>query len=280
MESSDLDIFFDDNIWSALINNNYQKSDIEFSDTFLLDIIFLHYYFIYQHPQYIIKLGFSLMSDSISTQIKEAMFSSFSAERYAPVTQYEYNWWCNETGKRLSLPYHFFDGTIDLRHINIVDYNLYDRQGVSDTKSLYDTNSLFGEELHINDEVEQISRELYPYYTVFDESGSMERGHVFKKIYLIPLTIYAKKIKDSYSIYGFAYLLYKSQYLNWIDIEFDNTFVRKIAYIFGIEDKLEKTYPESKTRTKAWEIFENSPIPQGLLSEKEIKNLRPSKHSK
>ena len=93
-------------------------------DSILLDLFFILYYFIYEAPQYIVKLGFYLMSDMLSSNINRAMIPSFQKQDYAGLIQYEYEWWCKETGERLSLPFPFFEGILDLNKISIVDYDL------------------------------------------------------------------------------------------------------------------------------------------------------------
>lgn len=89
-----------------------------------LDGLFVLYYYIYERPQSIVKLGFNLMSDKVSSNISGAMISSFRKQDYAGLIQYEYEWWCNETGERLSLPFPFFEGQLNLSGISIVDYDL------------------------------------------------------------------------------------------------------------------------------------------------------------
>lgn len=89
-----------------------------------LDFLFVLYYFIYEAPQHIVKLGFYLMSDMISANISGAIIPSFQKQDYAGLIQYEYEWWCKETGERLSLLFPFFEGQLDLSKINIVDYDL------------------------------------------------------------------------------------------------------------------------------------------------------------
>lgn len=99
----------------------------EFDDKYdfiLLDLFFILYYFIYEAPQHIVKLGFYLMSDMLSSNINRAMIPSFQKQDYAGLIQYEYEWWCKETGERLSLPFPFFEGILDLNKISIVDYDL------------------------------------------------------------------------------------------------------------------------------------------------------------
>lgn len=127
--------FIPKDIINAIINNftKFKSLDkieelisIEFDKQkyILLDGLFIIYYYIYEAPQHIVKLGFNLMSDNVSSNISGAMISSFQKQDYAELIQYEYEWWCKETGKRLSLLFPFFEGQLDLSKINIVDYDL------------------------------------------------------------------------------------------------------------------------------------------------------------
>lgn len=93
-------------------------------NSIVLDLFFILYYFIYEVPKSIVKLGFYLMSDMLSSNINRAITPSFQKQDYAELIQYEYEWWCKETGERLSLPFPFFEGQLDLSKINIVDYDL------------------------------------------------------------------------------------------------------------------------------------------------------------
>ncbi|WP_018665962.1 hypothetical protein [Bacteroides gallinarum] len=296
--NGDIENLIPQDILDYLFNNSIQiKSYTDIEDSIpkeledkykylLLDFMFVCYYYIYENPQYIVKLGFALMSEKVSNTIKGVMFSTFKEQAYAPLIQYEYEWWCRETGKELSLPFPFFEEVINLKEINVVDYNLNkektpfqvtEKDNITKKAFQQETNTLSAQQ---NDILSHIDYELYPYYTLFDESRSEKRGHIFRKVHLPSLITYAENIKDSFSVYGFVYLLYKTQYLNWKDTKFDDTFVRRIASIFDIDDKLDKPYNESKAKQKAWEILENSPIPLGILSEKEIKHIQPAKPKK
>ena len=81
-------------------------------------------------------------------------------------------------------------------------------------------------------------------------------------------------------MYGFAYLLYKSQYLNFQKIKFDSNLVDLVTSAFLINDKLKEIeYVESKAKFKAWQILKRKKktIPMTLLSEEERKKIRPVK---
>lgn len=236
------------------------------------DIFFGLYHFLYQHPQQMVRLSFMLMSDYISPQVQEVVFLAMTRGNYRPLIQYEYEWWCRDTGKTLSIPYPFYDGAINLKDIGIVDYDLYKRQELFNAGTLekVNTNQPLKNEYQVANELERISKELYPYFTIFDKNPSMEKGHTFIKMYLPCLITYVENIKDNYTFWGFSYLIYKSQYLNWNTIKFDRTFVLKIAELFRVDSFEIKPCVESKARMKAQDILKKSEIPHELLSMKEL----------
>lgn len=59
--------------------------------------------------------------------------------------------------------------------------------------------------------------------------------------------------------------------------KFDEIFVRKIAGIFNLQDKLTTSYPENKAKNKAWEILQENKNLQGLLDSDKMKELEPVK---
>ena len=63
--------------------------------------------------------------------------------------------------------------------------------------------------------------------------------------------------------------------MNWKDTKFDDTFVRSVASLFGIDDKLDKSYTESKAKQKAWKILKDgsNSITDTLLSGRELELL-------
>lgn len=287
--------FIPKDIINAIINNftKFKSLDkieelisIEFDKQkyILLDGLFIIYYYIYEAPQHIVKLGFNLMSDNVSSNISGAMISSFQKQDYAGLIQYEYEWWCKETGERLSLLFPFFEGQLDLCKINIVDYDLDKKKAPlqiivkNDNLPQEETNSLpILQEENILSHADNI---LSPFYTIFEAKSVSERGNTFRKIYLPALAEYSITINDSYTLYGFAYLLYKSQYLNFQKIKFDSNLVDLVTSAFLINDKLKEIeYVESKAKFKAWQILnsDSKTIPMTLLSEEERKKIRPVK---
>lgn len=219
--------------------------------------------------------------------LKDALRKSLKEPDFAPIIQFEYNWFLEKTESDNLFTDIFYSGElINLNSFGIVDYDLYNWESpfytAEENNSVKEspqigTNNQFIQEYDI---LSRISYELYPYYTLFDESASTEKGHIFRKIYLPSLIIYANNIQDNYSLYGFAYLLYKSQYLNWKGLKFDEKFVCGIASVFAIDFNPKQSYVESKAKLKAWEILENSSIPLGILDEKEIKQIKPIKSKK
>ncbi len=239
------------------------------------DVLFGLYRFLYQHPKQVVRFSFMLMSDYISPQVQEVVYRAMVRGNYCPLIQYEYEWWCKDTGKTLSIPYPFYDGAINLKDIRIVDYDLYKRKELFNARTLEKekTDQPLQNEYQVANELERISNELYPYFTIFDKNTCMERGHTFKNRYLPNLITYVENIKDNYTFWGFSYLIYKSQYLNWNTIKFDRTFVLKIAKLFRVDSFEIKPYVESKVRKKAKIILQKYTILQNLLSEKELSNL-------
>lgn len=239
----------------------------------LLDCLFFIYYYSYENPQFIIKLGFTLMSEKFSAKIQEAIFLSFRTQDYAALIQYEYAWWCKETGGELSLPFPFSEETINLQDFNIVDYDLNNKTSLKIEQAI-DDNILIEEHNHST----QILHDLEPYFVIFDKGASSERGSVYKRDYSSSVITWAEKQSKSLPIHGLAYILYKSRYFNWGDgCEFDEIFVRRITGIFNLQDKLTTLYPENKAKTKAWEILQKNKNLQGLLDSDKMKELEPVK---
>ncbi len=273
-----------ENIWEYLINKNMPDSALAIQ----VSLSFICYHFLYQKPEHLVKNIFSLLHDNkIPYNLQQKLCASFKEEDYAPIFQYEYEWYCQQNNIKSIVPIRFYYGDpVDLKSFGIVDYDLYNWESpfysTEENNSIKElpqkeTNNQFIQEYDI---LSKISYSLYPYYTLFDESASTEKGYIFRKIYLPSLIVYADSIQDNYSLYGFAYLLYKSQYLNWGDLKFNEKFVRAIAGVFAIDFKPEQPYIESKAKLKAWEILKNSSIPLGILDEKEIDQIKPIKSKK
>lgn len=267
--------------------NEEKLEDINISPAFFLDFIFVFYFLLYSLP-FLVILSFQLLSsEKAPLYLKDALRKSLKEPDFAPIIQFEYNWFLEKPESDNLFTDIFYSGElINLNSFGIVDYDLYNWESpfytAEENNSVKEspqigTNNQFIQEYDI---LSRISYELYPYYTLFDESASTEKGHIFRKIYLPSLIIYANNIQDNYSLYGFAYLLYKSQYLNWKGLKFDEKFVRGIASVFAIDFNPKQSYIESKAKLKAWEILENSSIPLGILDEKEIKQIKPIKSKK
>ena len=248
-----------------------------------MDILFMLYYYIYERPQYVVNLGYDLMSEKVSNNICSAIFTSFKEPDYAGLIQFEYEWWCRNSGRRLSLPFPFFEGNINLENISVIDYDLNNDKKLkiipTDNNLQYATDK--SPILPIENILSNIDNQLVPYYTIFNNNVKHEAGSYFRKHYLHEVVKYSDSINDSYSLHGFAYILFKSQYFNWGRIEFDNDFVSNIKKIFNIKISSYKPYNESKSKDKAWKILqdESNSIPTSLLSDEELKRISPTKSS-
>lgn len=217
-------------------NDDEESDEEDISDekfaVFFVDLMFILYRFIYKDPQYLIKLGFLLTSDKFSPEIQEAMFSSFSSKDYNSLIQYEYEWWCKETGQTLSLPYPFSDEPLNKSSTSIHDYDLYAKHDIVNKTPIRDKK--------------RIEHDLEPYFTIF-QGSSNKKGHVYKSKYSSSMIDLADNIKGSKAVYGFAYILFKSRYFNWgSGRKFDSDFVQTIANVFMLEDEMGTEYFENK----------------------------------
>jgi hypothetical protein len=231
--------------------------------SFALDIVFLFYYFIYKRPQHIVKLGFTFMSNKAPSDINSAMFSTFRKEDYAPLIQYEYEWWCKETGEKLSLPLPFFEGAIDLKDINIVDYNLNNRNSVIKTlphsnientandNSQYSDLSLSTQDNTLKSESSsteipegKVANENYERYPSNDISTNRQRTFyhlpypsIFKKIF----SGKAQRRKSIEELYNKL----KDNYIECSSTEY-------FCYVFGIVEKGKKEYKPKESDHINW----------------------------
>ena len=264
--------------------------DYSISPALILDIMFIAYFILYHLPVFI-PVGFWLLkSDKTPLNLKISLRESFKKPDYAPLIQheydwhqYEYDWYQHESDKTEELFKDIFysGASVDLSTFGIVDYDLSnwkhsfdtaeENNSIQEPSQIETSPSLFQE---FNNVFSLIDNELYPYYVLFEENTSSEKGHLFRKVYLSSLITYADTINDDYSLYGFAYLIYKSQFLNWRRLKFNDGFVHKIGLIFAIKTPNTKKYSESKAQCKAWEILKKSQlIPKELLADKEIRLL-------
>ena len=255
-------------------NFDIEEDLVEFSIPLVLDFCFL-FYFLLHESSALISLSFFLMSDNMPLYLKDSIIKSFKGEKYyAPIIQYEYEWYCLKNDLHPTFPKLFYSGEpVDLNSFGIIDYDLYDSIEVSNEaiqssngnnadEPLENLNKLLAQDNNI---LVQIARDLDPYFVVFDKSASCEKGYLFKSKYLLPLITLSENIQDSLTVHGFTYILYKSHYFNWMEHKFTANFTFKIAQIFQIEDEIGTLYTENKIKMKAWDILVSNPELQGLL---------------
>lgn len=257
-------------------NFDIEEDLVEFSisPALVLDCYFL-FYFLLHDSSVLISLSFFLMSDNMPLYLKDSIIKSFKGEKYyAPIIQYEYEWYCLKNDLHPTFPKLFYYGEpVDLNSFGIIDYDLYDSVEVSNEaiqssngnnadEPLENLNKLLAQDNNI---LVQIARDLDPYFVVFDKSTSCEKGYLFKSKYLLPLITLSENIQDSLTVHGFTYILYKSHYFNWMERKFTVDFVFKIAQIYQIRDKIGTPYTENKIKMKAWDILASNPELQGLL---------------
>ena len=292
-EVRNMEEFFPEALIDLFINNIHQIKDIDefvtnicgkdyegMLNSLTLDVLFLLYYYIYDNPQRIVNIGFYLMSEKVTNNISSAIFSSFRKPDYAGLIQYEYEWWCKEKNRKLPLVFPFFEGNLNLENIHIIDYNLNTDKKlkiVSKGENLQQLTNL--SEMQKDNLLCDIDNQLCKYYAIFDNTVGHTPGAFFRKHHLHNLVKYSESINDSYSLHGFAYILFKSHYFNWGRIKFDNNFVFCIKKIFKINDSCDVTYNESKSKDKAWKILqdESTPISVSLLSNEELERMKPVK---
>lgn len=248
--------------------------DFSISPALVLDFYFL-FYFLLHESSALISFSFFLMSDNMPLYLKDSIIKSFKENQYyAPIIQFEYEWYCLKNDLHPTFPKLFYSGEpVDLNSLGIIDYDLYDSVKVSNEaiqssngnnpdEPLENLNNLLTQDNNI---LVQIAHDLGPYFVVFDKSASCEKGYLFKSKYLLPLITLSENVRDSLTVHGFAYILYKSYYFNWMKRKFKADFVSKIAQIFQIRDRIGTLYPENKIKMKAWDILASNPELQGLL---------------
>lgn len=200
------------------------------------------------------------------------MFSSFSSQDYNSLIQYEYEWWCKETGQTLSLPYPFSDEPfVEKAAASIIDYNL------NKPLQKLSISSEFVEAQIINDvSSDEIFQYLKSYLAHVKSEDQTGRGNSFKHNHFIDICNIALKLKDRYSVYGFACILYLSKYFDWNGINFNQDFVIYIAQIFHINIKLldGKPYNFSKSKEKAYNMIVKKQVSDLLLDKKAKEELK------
>lgn len=248
--------------------NRFTVKRLEYKYLFFhLDALFIYYYFIYKNPQYIVKLGFFLLSDNVPSPVQSAMFSTFKKDDYAALIQYEYEWWRKEKGETLSLPFPFFDGIVNLKNLNIIDFDLNNSNRIN--KAL-PSNTPPAE---VSNDV--IFEKLKSYLCLVHGEDVKYAGYSFKKHYLIKVIEVAHKLKNCHSVYGFACILFFSKYFNWKGRAFNQDFVSIIVDIFNIDTNLieGKSYNFSKSKDKAMQMIKKENL-ETLLSDKGEANLK------
>jgi len=276
LEEFEMTSYFDN-----LENLFESDDDIEFPDgykIFIVDLLFLLYYFIYQNPRYLVKFSFYLLYKNTSPQMQEAMYNSFRSGETNALIQFEYEWWCSETSKSLNIPFPFSSQPFNRINTTIVDYDLNDVK--YNTDKFINQPKLIAYKEPTTQVVEKNKRivtrdtiihDLYPNFKIFMNMPNQIRGSFFIAHYLDNIIGFTETIKDSYNAYGFAYILFNSKYFNWYDAKFDDNFASKIVSIFGINIEDNKTYFESKARECAKKIVLHKVSFQGILNEDILK---------
>lgn len=220
---------------------------------FYVDFIFGIYHIVYKNPQFLVKLAFFLMSDKMSAQMQKAMYNSFAESDYNTLIQYEYEWWCKETGQTLNIPFPFSTEQFDKNNTTIVDYDL--------DKLKYGPNMLVNApepikdiEYHEPDDYvtrqtpsvhvgeKQILDNLEPFIIKYVPAKERFINGNSITDYMEDIIALSKTIKDSYNAYGFAYILFHSRFLKWNEMPFNIQFVETIISMFDIH------IPENKMK--------------------------------
>lgn len=246
----------------------------------IIDALLLMYYCIYLNPKFIVDMTFFYINGIYPFQMNEAILISLRSSRYAPLIQYEYEWWCKETGQTLNIPFPFSTEQFDKNNTTIVDYDL-DKLKHNPNLLVNGPEPIKRIEYHESDKaeigqtnkcntIEQIIRALNPYFRIFMETPNVKKGSYFITHYLDSVIALSETIKDSYNAYGCAYILFHSRYFNWNTV-FNDTFVSIIMSVFGIKIIEKKSYPESKAKGRAKKILEENVILQNILDDSTLK---------
>ena len=261
--------------WDDFFKNN--EINFAFSPALVLDFIFFIYLITYEVPFWVV-VGFFFTSSKVSLHLREAMIAAFKESNYAPLIQYEYECCCN--GGEGTIPIRFYTGSsVDLTSFGIIDYNLdeYEMpnylQSSTSKKEQEDKQTDEIQMDEIQTDAKQIEHDLEPYFVVFDGRSSKKKGTVFLSDYFSDVITLSKTISKSRAVYGFAYILFKSRYLNWDTMDFDDNFVFKIAEIFHLENQIGTKYNESQSKKAAQLLLKKHKKLQGLLNERAKKIL-------
>ncbi|OUO01349.1 hypothetical protein B5F97_06710 [Bacteroides clarus] len=112
-----------ENIWKYWINKNMSDSTL----AFVVSLCFIYYHFLYQKPEYLVKNIFSLLhNNKIPYKLQQKLCASFKEEDYAPIFQYEYEWYCQQNNIESIVPIRFYYGDpVDLKSFGIEDYDFW-----------------------------------------------------------------------------------------------------------------------------------------------------------
>ena len=266
LEEFEMTSYFDN-----LENLFESDDDIEFPDgykIFIVDLLFLLYYFIYQNPRYLVKFSFYLLYKNTSPQMQEAMYNSFRSGDTNSLIQYEYEWWCSETSKKLDIPFPFSTRPFNKSNTTIVDYNLYYNEFKNQPEIC---ESIDSKQKTENNKVDrnQVINKLKPYFEISTYDSTDIEDNRFITDYLDNVIDLSAEITDSYKSYGFAYILFNSKYFNWEEDKFNTRFVELIESIFKIQIKERRKYYQKDGCKKAKEILNRSKYKKlrGLLND-------------
>lgn len=226
--------------------------------TYIVDMLFIIYHFIFKKPQKLIDLGFNMMTNKFSVEIQKAMFISF-AENSSPLLQYIYDCWYSgfSTDEKPSpLPHPF---STEKPNNEIIEFVNHELDFSVQEKS---TNNISRSEV-----LEKLKYWLK--HLPEDKNNEdiiQEKGYFFKNNYFNYVCNVVSTLPDRYSIYGFACILYYSKYFEWGDAKFNKKFVCNIVKIFQIDNDLfeGKLYNFRKSKEKVI----------SMLKEKRYKNLK------
>ena len=247
------------------IDDENEIDALPFSAALILDLFFMLHFVTYENPFWL-KLGFYLTSENAPYHLRTGMIDSLQDNKFSPIIQYEYECFCKHSAEHSILLQFYSGAPVNLDSLNIEYYKL--DQWNTDINSLllgrYKPQPILQEEkTAVSPKIETIVHDLEPNLKVFEQRSKKGRGYTFKRDYLTNLITLSEKISGSLAVHGFAYIIYKSQFFNWGIIEFDNSFVEKIANIFNITHKLGTKYPLNKCKKKAEAMLEKESL-QGL----------------
>lgn len=200
--------------------------------------------------------------------MQEAMYNSFRSGDTNSLIQYEYEWWCSETSKKLDIPFPFSTRPFNKSNTTIVDYNLYYNEFKNQPEIC---ESIDSKQKTENNKVDrnQVINKLKPYFEISTYDSTDIEDNRFITDYLDNVIDLSAEITDSYKSYGFAYILFNSKYFNWEEDKFNTRFVELIESIFKIQIKERRKYYQKDGCKKAKEILNRSKYKKlrGLLND-------------